>query len=132
MKARKWLMEYGVAMIMAVVFAVILGHLSLFREAAVGKLHRGISQEIVRRRGQFRDDRAAIAFEEECRRPARRMIAAMVFGLDDQGPAHGRDFGTEARPSDAAADNQNIQVIHPPVGPFAPRLRIGKPLRLEP
>ena len=39
MKARKWLMEYGVAMILAVVCAVILGHLPLFREAAVGKLH---------------------------------------------------------------------------------------------
>jgi hypothetical protein len=39
MKARKWLMEYGVAMILAVVCAVVLGHLSLFREAAVGKLH---------------------------------------------------------------------------------------------
>jgi hypothetical protein len=39
MKARKWMMEYGVAMILAVVCAVILGHLSLFREATIGKLH---------------------------------------------------------------------------------------------
>ena len=39
MKARKWMMEYGVAMILAVGCAVILGHLSLFREATVGKLH---------------------------------------------------------------------------------------------
>ena len=39
MKARKWMMEYGVAMILAVVSAVILGHLSLFREATIGKLH---------------------------------------------------------------------------------------------
>src|SRR6478736_4960373 len=39
MKARKWMMEYGVAMILAVVCAVILGPLSLFREATVGKLH---------------------------------------------------------------------------------------------
>ena len=39
MKARKWVMEYGVAMILAVCCAVILGHLSLFREATVGKLH---------------------------------------------------------------------------------------------
>src|SRR4026207_2403956 len=38
MKARKWMMEYGVAMILAVVCAVILGHLSLFREATIGKL----------------------------------------------------------------------------------------------
>jgi len=39
MKARKWMMEYGVAMILAVLCAVILGHLALFREATIGKLH---------------------------------------------------------------------------------------------
>ena len=39
MTARKWMMEYGVAMILAVLCAVVLGHLSLFREATVGKLH---------------------------------------------------------------------------------------------
>ena len=38
MKARRWMMEYGVAMILAVLCAVILGHLPLFREASVGKL----------------------------------------------------------------------------------------------
>src|SRR5690348_15774060 len=39
MKARKWMMEYGVAIVMSALCAVILGHLPLFREAAVGKLH---------------------------------------------------------------------------------------------
>lgn len=39
MTARKWMMEYGVAMILAVLCAVILGHLPLFREATMGKLH---------------------------------------------------------------------------------------------
>jgi len=39
MTARKWMMEYGVAMVLAALFAVVLGQLSLFREAAVGKLH---------------------------------------------------------------------------------------------
>ena len=39
MKARKWMMEYGVAMILAVLCALILGHLPLFREATIGKLH---------------------------------------------------------------------------------------------
>ena len=39
MNARKWLMEYGVAIVMAVVFAAVLGQLSLFRETAIGKLH---------------------------------------------------------------------------------------------
>src|SRR5262245_12694098 len=39
MKARKLMMEYGVAMVFAVVCALILGHLSLFREATIGKLH---------------------------------------------------------------------------------------------
>ncbi len=39
MKARKWMMEYGVAIILALLCAVVLGHLSLFREATIGKLH---------------------------------------------------------------------------------------------
>lgn len=39
MTARKWMMEYGVAMILAVLCAMILGHLPLFREATMGKLH---------------------------------------------------------------------------------------------
>ena len=39
MKARKWMMEYGVAMIFAMLCAVVLGHVPLFREAAFGKLH---------------------------------------------------------------------------------------------
>jgi hypothetical protein len=39
MKARKWMMEYGVAMVLAVLFAAVLGHLPLFRETTVGKLH---------------------------------------------------------------------------------------------
>jgi hypothetical protein len=39
MKARRWMMEYGVAMILAVLFAAALGHWPLFRETTVGKLH---------------------------------------------------------------------------------------------
>lgn len=39
MKARKWMLEYGVAMMLSFVFAAILGHVPLFRETAVGKLH---------------------------------------------------------------------------------------------
>ncbi len=39
MKARKWMMEYGVGIVLAVLCALVLGHLSLFREAAIGKLH---------------------------------------------------------------------------------------------
>jgi hypothetical protein len=39
MNARKWMMEYGVAMILTFLFAVILGHIPLFRETTVGKLH---------------------------------------------------------------------------------------------
>ena len=39
MKARKWLMEYGVGIVLAILCAVVLGHLSLFREASIGKLH---------------------------------------------------------------------------------------------
>lgn len=39
MKARRWMMEYGVAVILAVLCAVVLGHMSLFREATIGKLH---------------------------------------------------------------------------------------------
>ena len=39
MKARRWLMEYGVAMGLAFLLAVILGQVSLFRETTVGRLH---------------------------------------------------------------------------------------------
>lgn len=39
MNSRKWIMEYGVAMVLAFLFAVILGHIPLFRETTVGKLH---------------------------------------------------------------------------------------------
>lgn len=39
MKARKWMMEYGVAMVLAFLFALTLGQLPLFRETGVGKLH---------------------------------------------------------------------------------------------
>jgi hypothetical protein len=39
MKARKWMIEYGVAMILAMLFAVLLGHLPLFRMTTMGKLH---------------------------------------------------------------------------------------------
>ena len=36
MKARKWMMEYGVAMVLTFLFAVILGHIPLFHETTVG------------------------------------------------------------------------------------------------
>ncbi|MGQ0666067.1 MAG: hypothetical protein ACT4O4_03450 [Nitrospiraceae bacterium] len=38
MNARKWMMEYGVAMGLAFLLAVILGQIPLFRETGVGKL----------------------------------------------------------------------------------------------
>jgi hypothetical protein len=39
MNARKWMMEYGVAMVATFLFAVILGQIPLFRSTAVWKLH---------------------------------------------------------------------------------------------
>ena len=39
MNARKWMIEYGVAMVLTFLFAVILGHIPLFRETTIGKLH---------------------------------------------------------------------------------------------
>ena len=39
MKAKRWMMEYGVAMMLAILLAAVLGHLPLFRNTAVGKLH---------------------------------------------------------------------------------------------
>lgn len=38
MGARKWMMEYGVAMVIASILALILGQVPLFRETGVGKL----------------------------------------------------------------------------------------------
>jgi hypothetical protein len=37
MVTKKWLMQYGVAVGLAVLFAAILGHVPLFRETVVGK-----------------------------------------------------------------------------------------------
>ena len=39
MNARKWMMEYGVAMVLTFVFAAVLGHIPLFRATTIGKLH---------------------------------------------------------------------------------------------
>lgn len=38
MGARRWMMEYGVALVLAFLFAMILGQVSLFRESSLGKL----------------------------------------------------------------------------------------------
>ncbi|MGC4099678.1 MAG: hypothetical protein QM706_21515 [Nitrospira sp.] len=38
MAARKWMVQYGVAMLMAFLLAMILGQISLFRETSIGKL----------------------------------------------------------------------------------------------
>jgi hypothetical protein len=38
MGARRWVMEYGVALVLAFLFAMILGQVSLFRESSLGKL----------------------------------------------------------------------------------------------
>lgn len=38
MTARKWVMVYGVALVLAFLFAMILGQVSLFRETSLGKL----------------------------------------------------------------------------------------------
>jgi hypothetical protein len=39
MNARKWMMEYGVAMVLTFLIALILGQIPLFRVTSVGKLH---------------------------------------------------------------------------------------------
>lgn len=39
MNARKWMMEYGVAMVFTILSTMVLGHIPLFRETAIGKLH---------------------------------------------------------------------------------------------
>jgi hypothetical protein len=39
MNARNWMMQYGVAMVLAFVFAAVLGHIPLFRETMIGRLH---------------------------------------------------------------------------------------------
>ncbi len=38
MTTRQWMMQYGVAVLLAVIMGLILGHIPLFKEAAVGKL----------------------------------------------------------------------------------------------
>ncbi|MGQ0809845.1 MAG: hypothetical protein ACT4OO_01285 [Nitrospiraceae bacterium] len=38
MKARAWLIQYGVAIVLAVLLGLVLGHVPLFKEATLGKL----------------------------------------------------------------------------------------------
>ncbi|MDH4088578.1 MAG: hypothetical protein OEV04_16260 [Nitrospira sp.] len=38
MGARRWVMEYGVALVLTFLFAMILGQVSLFQESSLGKL----------------------------------------------------------------------------------------------
>lgn len=38
MGARRWVLKYGVALVLAFLFAMILGQVPLFRETSVGKL----------------------------------------------------------------------------------------------
>jgi hypothetical protein len=38
MNAREWMMKYGVAMVLAILLAAIMGQIPLFRETFVGKL----------------------------------------------------------------------------------------------
>ena len=53
------------------------------------------------------------------------MIAAMLFGLDDQGSRARRNLGSKARTGDASAHDDDVKFVHSPRW-----LRIGKPRRL--
>ena len=64
------------------------------------------------RRRKQRDLRPAVAFEPESRRPAGRVKAAILLGLDDQRAPRGGDLGAEAGPGDSAADDDDFPVCH--------------------
>ena len=52
---------------------------------------------------------ATVAFKEEGGRAPRGVIAALVFGLDDERAAPGRDLGAEAGAGDPAADYDDVE-----------------------
>jgi hypothetical protein len=82
----------------------------VMEKSAFRETDRRAFQEIGRCSGQLRDFRSAVAFKEEGRGTAGRVIAALIFGFDDQcSPSRG-NFGAKARACDAAADNEDIEV----------------------
>jgi len=82
------------------------------QEAVLGEIHGRLGEEGAGRQRQLRDFGASIAFEIESRRPSRRMVAAVILGLDDQRPALAGNLGAEARAGDSAADDNDIEIGH--------------------
>ncbi len=87
--------------------------------------NRSFRQKIAGCCAQPGDFRTAIALEIESGRASGRVVAAMIFGFDDQRPPLRRDFGSKARAGDAAAHDDYVKIAH-----FRRWLRIGKPRRL--
>ena len=79
-------------------------------EGAVRKIRRRMGQESMRGLGQLRDHRSAIAFQPEGGRPARRMVPAVRFRLDDQDRFFPRDFSSKACSGNAAANDQHVKM----------------------
>ena len=73
---------------------------------------RRLVEEGSRRGTELGDDRSAIAFEPEGGRAPGRMKAADGLRFDQQHGSARRNLGTEARPGDAAANDQDIDFSH--------------------
>src|SRR5881398_387493 len=94
-------------------------------ETKLREIGWGPMQESARCLGQLGDFGTTVTFKEEGRGSAGGVIAALILGLDDQRLSIRRNRRSEARPGDAAADDNDVKFVH-----FFRWLRIGKPRRL--
>ncbi len=93
------------------------------QERLVGKIGGGPRQRLERRSGQRLHAGAAIAFVPEGRRPACRMIAGHLLGLDHQHAAVRRQRGGQACTGYARADDQHVGGGWARVGHATPHIR---------
>src|SRR4051794_4997184 len=81
-------------------------------EARFRKARRRVFEKFLRCSAQLGDLRPAVALKKKGRRATGGMIAALIFGLDDQGRPFRGDFSPKAGPGNAAADDDDFE-IHP-------------------
>jgi hypothetical protein len=81
-------------------------------KSTIRKIGRRLVQKLARSSAQLRDLWSAVALQPEGCGAARGVIAAILFRLDDQGPALGRDLCSKAGAGDAAADYYDVPLNH--------------------
>src|SRR6185437_10142138 len=98
---------------------VVLGDVKIaahVQESHIREILRRTFQKITRRLAELGDVGPTVALQEERGGAARRMISALVFGLDDQRSPPGRNLRSQARPGDSSADDDDVKFAHLTLG----------------